>query len=207
MENNKPLDEREPTPYPKDNEFNNFSEIGTLNSVIVPPLKKALELVNLEINDKIEAEPEPEPEPIEEPKFSIVPSLMEAENLLKERELTPFQRPTPFEESVRYDSYRPQKEIIIEEYIIKKPSMPLLEEESMTNSMELIPNVRRSRKSKSKSKSKSVSSPSSIERTRKYKRCKRNHRRSKKTHHCNKHCPPGHRKNPITKSCRTTIKN
>jgi hypothetical protein len=206
MENNKPVAEREPTPYPTDNQLKNVSVVGPLNSVVVPPLKKALELVNLEIKDKREPEPpmpieELEPEPIQEPKFSIVPDLIEAEKMLKERELTPFQMPTPFEENIARDYVPPQREIIIEEYIIKKPKAALLEEESMMNSMELVPNVRRSRKSKSK-----TASSIHAKNTRKYKRCKRNHRRSKKTHHCNKHCPPGHRKNPVTKSCRT-IKN
>ena len=206
MENNKPVAEREPTPYPTDNQLKNVSDVGPLNSVVVPPLKKALELVNLEIKDKREPEPpmpieDLEPEPIQEPKISIVPDLIEAEKMSKERELTPFQMPTPFEENIEHDYVPPQREIIIEEYIIKKPKAALLEEESMMNSMELVPNVRRSRKSKSK-----TASSADIKNTRKYKRCKRNHRRSKKTHHCNKHCPPGHRKNPVTKSCRT-IKN
>jgi hypothetical protein len=239
MENNRPLDEREPTPYPSDNQFKNISHVGPLNSVIVPPIKKALEVVNLGTNDKrkqrpmpieerpmpIEERPMPieeRPMPIEEPKNSIVPDLIEAEKLLKERELTPFdepknsivphlieaeklskereltpfEMPTPFEENIAYDSVRPQKEIIIEEYIIKKPKMPLLEEESMTNSMELVPNVRRSRKSKSKS----ALSTTPIK-TRKYKRCTNNHRRSKKTHRCNKNCPPGHKKSAISRRC------
>jgi len=208
MENNKPVAERVPTPYPTDNQLKNVSDVGPLNSVIIPPLKKALELVNIEIKDKgkvnppmpveePEPAPVPEPEPVEEPKISIVPDLIEAEKLSNERELTPFETPTPFEEKIAYDYVPPQREIIIEEYIIKKPKMPLLEEESMESSMELVPNVRRSRK---------LASSTHTKNTKKYKRCKRNHRRSKKTHHCNKHCPPGHRKNPITKSCRT-VKN
>jgi len=209
MENNKPVAEREPTPYPTNNELKNVSDVGPLNSVIVPPLKKALELVNLEIKEPetlpIEEPPmpveEPEPVPIQEPKISIVPDLIEAEKMLEKRELTPFETPTPFEENIARDYVPPQREIIVEEYIIKKPKMPLLEEESMMNSMELVPNVRRSRKSKSKS-----ASSTHAKKTKKYKRCKKNHRRSKKTHHCNKHCPPGHRKNPVTKVCRT-IKN
>jgi hypothetical protein len=226
MENNKPVAQREPTPYPTNNQLKNVSELGPLNSIIVPPLKTILEKVNLEIKDKKEpeppmpieesepeppmpieeSEPEPpmpieEPEPIQEPKISIVPDLIEAEKMLRERELTPFEMPTPFEENIARDYVSPQKEIIIEEYIIKKPKAALLEEESMMSSMELVPNVRRSRKSKSKS-----ASSIHAKNTKKYKRCKRNHRRSKKTHHCNKHCPPGHRKNPVTKSCRT-IKN
>ena len=121
--------------------------------------------------------------------------MIEAEQLSKERELFPFQRPTPFEQAIENDSVRPHNEIIIEEYIIKKPKMPLLEEESMVNSMELVPIVRRSRKSKS------PSSPSPGKKTRKYKRCSKNHRRSKKTHRCNKNCPPGHKKSAVSRRC------
>jgi hypothetical protein len=218
MENYKSLSEREPTPYPMKNNIKNVSELGPLNSIIVPPLKKAVELLNSEINNKksppapveappapveappapVEAPPAPveaPPAPVESPKNSIIPSLIEAEQLSKERELFPFQRPTPFEQAIENDSVRPHNEIIIEEYIIKKPKMPLLEEESMVNSMELVPIVRRSRKSKS------PSSPSPGKKTRKYKRCSKNHRRSKKTHRCNKNCPPGHKKSAVSRRC------
>jgi len=204
MENYKSLSEREPTPYPMKNNIKNVSELGPLNSIIVPPLKKAVELLNSEINNKksppapVEEPPMPveePPMPVEAPKNSIIPSLIEAEQLSKESELFPFQRPTPFEQAIENDSVRPHNEIIIEEYIIKKPKMPLLEEESMVNSMELVPIVRRSRKSKS------PSSPSPGKKTRKYKRCSKNHRRSKKTHRCNKNCPPGHKKSAVSRRC------
>jgi hypothetical protein len=90
----------------------------------------------------------------------------------------------------------PRKEIIVEEEFIIKPRMPLLEEESMESSMDLIPIVSSSRKSRSSKKSKSVTKTQ-----KKYKRCKKNHRRSKKTHRCNKNCPPGHKRNQKTKHC------
>ena len=216
MENYKSISEREPTPYPINNNLKNVSELGPLNSIIIPPLKKALELVNSEVkNTKIpppapveappapvEAHPAPvqePPAPVQEPKNSNIPSLIEAEQLSKQREHNIFKMPTPFEENIANDSVQPQKEIIIEEYIIKKPKMPLLEEESMASSLQLIPNIRRSSKLRSKSKSPDSSQPE--KKTRKYKRCSKNHRRSKKTHRCNKNCPPGHKKSSISKRC------
>ena len=98
------------------------------------------------------------------------------------------------------DTVIPQSEIIVEQEFSAKPKMPLLEEESMKDSIELIPIIPRSRKSRSSSKSRRASSKSE-NKTRKYKRCKKNHRRSKKTHRCNKKCPPGHKRSMASRRC------
>jgi hypothetical protein len=87
------------------------------------------------------------------------------------------------------------KELIVEETFTAKPAMPRLEEESFKEGeIELIPNVKRSRRRR-------ATASKSPKKTHKYKRCKKNHRRSKKTHRCNKKCPPGQKKNSKTKRC------